>query len=321
MLGSFSVSAMKKTGAPGRVGEGLKMIAIDHFSEKFQRNMRVPLHIVEARRDKLAQLIETHRYLPLRELCERLGVSEATARRDLAELAKRNVVKRTHGGALAEYNERFPSFNERRSLGGAGKQKVAKAAARFIEPGGTYFLDSGTTIFAMAEFLRDAPVTPATIVTSNLPVGELLAGVEGLSVYLTAGQILGRQSVLLGETALHSLEFWNFDIAFLSAEAANAEGFGIPKRRLSRCSAWRWSARNGFCFASTTPKSELRRPNRWLVGIGWIFCSRMPKPIASAEPESSLDFPVSSTAMPLHHCLRGWLAIPPNCRFTSSKTS
>ena len=224
MLGSFSVSAMKKTGAPGRVGEGLKMIAIDHFSEKFQRNMRVPLHIVEARRDKLAQLIETHRYLPLRELCERLGVSEATARRDLAELAKRNVVKRTHGGALAEYNERFPSFNERRSLGGAGKQKVAKAATRFIEPGGTYFLDSGTTIFAMAEFLREAPVTPATIVTSNLPVGELLAGVEGLSVYLTAGQILGRQSVLLGETALHSLEFWNFDIAFLSAEAANAEG-------------------------------------------------------------------------------------------------
>lgn len=186
--------------------------------------MRVPLHIVEARRDRLANLIETHRYLPLRELCERLGISEATARRDLAELAKRNVVKRTHGGALAEFNERFPSFNERRALGGAGKQNVAKAAVRFIQPGGTYFLDSGTTIFAMAEFLCEAPVAPATIVTSNLPVGELLAGVKGLSVFLTAGQILSRQSVLLGDTALHSLGFWNFDIAFLSAEAANAEG-------------------------------------------------------------------------------------------------
>lgn len=186
--------------------------------------MRVPLHIVEARRDKLANLIETHRYLPLKELCERLGVSEATARRDLAELAKRNVVKRTHGGALAEFNERFPSFNERRSLGGVGKRQVAKAAARFIEPGGTYFLDAGTTIFAMAEFIREAPVSPATIVTSNLPVGELLADVEGLSVFLTSGQILSRQSVLLGETALHSMQFWSFDIAFLSAEAANADG-------------------------------------------------------------------------------------------------
>lgn len=120
-------------------------------------------------------------YLPLRDLCERLGVSEATARRDLAELAKRNRVKRTHGGALSEFNERFPSFNERRALAGPGKQRVAKAAARFVETGGTYFLDSGTTIFAMAEFLREGPVTPATIVTSNIPMGELLAGVKGLN--------------------------------------------------------------------------------------------------------------------------------------------
>lgn len=186
--------------------------------------MRVPLHIVEARRDKLANLIETHRYLPLRELCKRLNVSEATARRDLAELAKRNLVKRTHGGALSEFNERFPSFNERRSLGGKAKRRVAKAAARFIQPGGTYFLDSGTTIFAMAELLSESPPTQATIVTPNLPIGELLAGVEGLGVHLTGGQILARQSVLLGETARQSLGLWSFDISFLSAEAANAEG-------------------------------------------------------------------------------------------------
>ena len=186
--------------------------------------MRVPLHIVEARREKLAKLIETHRYLPLRELCNRLNVSEATARRDLSELAKRNIVTRTHGGALAEFNERFPSFNDRRSLGGRPKKRVAKAAARFIQPGGTYFLDSGTTIFAMAELLRESPPMPATIVTPNLPIGELLAGVEGLSVYLTGGQIFARQSVLLGETARQSLGLWKFDIAFLSAEAANAGG-------------------------------------------------------------------------------------------------
>lgn len=202
----------------------MKMIASDRLLRMICRHMRVPLHIVEARRDKLANLIETHRYLPLRELCERLNVSEATARRDLAELAKRNLVKRTHGGALAEFNERFPSFQERRSLGGRLKKRVAKAATRFIQPGGTYFLDSGTTIFAMAELLRDSPPTPATIVTPNLPIGELLAGVEGLSVYLTGGQILARQSVLLGETARQSLNLWSFDIAFLSAEAANMDG-------------------------------------------------------------------------------------------------
>ncbi len=182
------------------------------------------MHVVEARRENLAALIERHRYLPVSELCRRLGVSEATARRDLAALASRNKVKRTHGGALSEFNERFPSFRERQSSGARSKSRVARAAVRLMQPGGTYFLDSGTTIFALAEAFCSSPVSPVTIVTSNLPVGELLSSIPDVSVFLTAGQLLGRQSVLLGETARRSLEFWSFDVAFLSAEAANASG-------------------------------------------------------------------------------------------------
>lgn len=186
--------------------------------------MRVPLHIVESRREKLAALIEKHRYLPVGELCRRLGVSEATARRDLNALASRNKLKRTHGGALAEYNERFPSFNERQNAGSRGKLQIARAALRLIRPGGVYFFDSGTTVFALAQEFRASPVSPVSIVTSNLPVGELLSDIPGVGVFQIAGQILGRQSVLLGEAACKSMEFWDFTIAFLSAEAANRQG-------------------------------------------------------------------------------------------------
>lgn len=186
--------------------------------------MRVPLHVVEARREKLAALIEKHRYLPVGELCRILGVSEATARRDLNALASCNKLKRTHGGALVEFNERFPSFNERQNDASRGKLKIARAALRLIRPGGVYFFDSGTTVFALAEAFRARPVSPVTIVTSNLPVGELLSDIPDVRVFLLAGQILGRQSVLLGETSCKSLEFWDFRIAFLSAEAADRVG-------------------------------------------------------------------------------------------------
>ena len=186
--------------------------------------MRVPLHIVEARREKLAALIEKHRYLPVGELCRILGVSEATARRDLDALASRNKIKRTHGGAMAEFDERFPSFNDRQNAGARGKLQIARAALRLIQPGGVYFFDMGTTVFALAEEFRTRPVSPVSIVTSNLPVGELLSDIPGVQVFQIAGQILGRQSVLLGETACKSLAFWNFNIAFLSAEAANCDG-------------------------------------------------------------------------------------------------
>jgi DeoR/GlpR family transcriptional regulator of sugar metabolism len=215
--------------------------------------MRVPIHVVEARREKLAALIERYRYLPIGELCRHLGVSEATARRDLAQLASRNKVKRTHGGALAEFNERFPSFHERQASNARSKAKVARKAVGFLKPGGTYFLDSGTTIFALAEAFRESPVSPLTIVTSNIPVGELLSSIPELSVYLTAGQILGRQSVLLGETARRSLEFWNFDMAFLSAEAANQDGIWNSQDSIvqQQLVAIRRSTRAIYCLDSS----------------------------------------------------------------------
>ncbi|MCX6980179.1 MAG: DeoR/GlpR family DNA-binding transcription regulator [Verrucomicrobiota bacterium] len=186
--------------------------------------MKVPFHVVQARRDRLAELLGQHRYLPVKELCRRLGVSEATARRDLAALVGEKKIKRTHGGALSEFNDRFPSFRDRQGRGGRAKAKIARAALAYMEPGGAYFMDSGTTICAMAEAFRDHPITPVTIVTSNLPVGEMLAAIPDVQVFMVAGQLLHLQSTLLGEMAQRSLEFWKFDTAFLSAEAMNPAG-------------------------------------------------------------------------------------------------
>lgn len=186
--------------------------------------MKVPFHVVQARREKLAQLLEQHRYLPVKELCRRLGVSEATARRDLAALVGEKKITRTFGGALSEFNERFPSFRERQSQASRAKGKIAQAARALMEPGRTYFFDSGTTIFALAETFRDNPITPITVVTSNLPVGEMLAAIPGVRIFQLAGELLHRQSTLVGESAQRSIDFWSFDTAFLSAEAMNAEG-------------------------------------------------------------------------------------------------
>ena len=186
--------------------------------------MKVPLHIVQARRERLAQIIEQHRYLPVKELCGRLGVSEATLRRDLAALVREKKITRTYGGALHEFNDRFPSFRERQSQASRGKAKAVKPALVLFKPNRIYFFDSGTTIFALAEAFRDHPVTPVTIVTSNLPVGEMLASIPGVQVFQLAGQLLHLQSTLLGETAQKSLEFWSFDVAFLSTEGMDAQG-------------------------------------------------------------------------------------------------
>lgn len=219
----------------------------------YARRVKVPLHVVQARRDRLAQLLEQHRYLPVKELCRRLGVSEATARRDLAALVGEKKITRTFGGALSEFNDRFPSFRERRAQSSRAKGKIGTTALSFIEPGRTYFFDSGTTIFALAEAFTDNPVTPITVVTSNLPVGEMLASIPGVRIFQVAGELLHRQSTLVGEAAQKSIDFWNFDTAFLSAEAMNAEGLWNSQSVIidQQKVVLRRSARSIFCIDSS----------------------------------------------------------------------
>ena len=224
------------------------------------------MHVVLARRERLAQLIEQHRYLPVQELCRRLGVSEATARRDLAALVEEKKITRTYGGALHEFNDRFPSFRERQGQGSRAKGKIARAALPFFEPNRTYFFDSGTTICAVAEAFRDRPVTPLTVVTSNLPVGEMLASIPGVQVFQLAGQLLHLQSTLLGETAQKSLEFWNFDVAFLSAEGMDSRGLWNSQAAIVELQrvVLRRTGRNVFCIDG----SKLNRQAPHFL-VGW----------------------------------------------------
>jgi len=186
--------------------------------------MRVAKHVVDARRRRLGELLQRHRYLGIADLCKEFGISEATVRRDLVSLEKSHLITRTYGGALADYNLRFPSFRSRRTSGTEGKQIIAKLAHGLLRPEQVIYLDAGTTIFALAEAIRAVPVRPLTCVTSNLPAADLLAEVDGVAVYLLGGQLLRRQSVLLGDEACRSAAHWRFDLAFLGAEGMTREG-------------------------------------------------------------------------------------------------
>ena len=186
--------------------------------------MKVPLHVVNARRDRLAKLLREQRYISLQEVCKRLGISVATARRDLVALEEEGRITRTHGGALSEFNERFQSYSDRYKKSSKSKDAIARTALQVIQPGGTYFFDGGTTISYLAALLSAKFTGSMKILTVNLPVAEQLAKHRQFEVCLTGGQMLPRQSILLGSGAVRSIEGWNFDAAFLSAEGMNGEG-------------------------------------------------------------------------------------------------
>lgn len=186
--------------------------------------MRVPLHVVNERRERLATLLREHAYLPVHELCTRLGVSEATARRDLASLAQNGEIIRTFGGALSEFNQHFASFRQRQKQNPEAKRAIARLAASQIKSDETVYLDAGTTAFAIAEELAERRPKNLRVITNNLPVAERLVQLDNVEVCLPGGQWLHEQSVLLGRAAIRGIAFYDIDLAILGAEGFDSRG-------------------------------------------------------------------------------------------------
>ena len=216
--------------------------------------MRVPQHLVDRRRQLLRDLIRTDGFLPVAEICRRLGISEATARRDLVSIADAGHITRTWGGALADYNAAFTSHGERATRARSAKGRIAAAAAARVARTGTIFLDAGTTVQAVARrLLRRRDFSGLRVVTNSLPVATMLGGAEGLELHVLGGTFLHRQAVLLGDDAVRALASWRFDQAFLGGEAFDANGVSNSHAELAafQRAVVRRSHETFLCLAGT----------------------------------------------------------------------
>ncbi|WP_404425250.1 DeoR/GlpR family DNA-binding transcription regulator [Nibricoccus sp. IMCC34717] len=216
--------------------------------------MRVPKHLVEKRREQLRGLIRTDGFLPLAEICRRLKVSPATARRDLVEIAAAGHITRTHGGALADYNASFASHLQRQHRARTAKERIAAKAVAEIPDSGTLFLDAGTTVQAIARRLlkrRDNGVL--RVVTNSLAVAAILGGAPQLQVEVLGGTFLHRQAILLGEATVRALAPWRFDISFLGGEGLDSEGItnSHPELAAFQREVLARSKRTLFCLDAT----------------------------------------------------------------------
>lgn len=216
--------------------------------------MRVPLHIVEQRREKLRQLIRTDGFLPVAEICRRLDVSEATARRDLTSIAAHGHITRTRGGALADYNTSFTSHGERAHRARTAKTRIAAAALTQLPRTGTVFLDAGTTVQALARLLLTRrPFDKLTVVTNSLPLASVLGGTAGLELHVLGGMFLHRQAILLGPESIKALAGWKFDMAFLGGEGMDPTGITNSHSKIAafQQAVLRQSAKTFFCLDAT----------------------------------------------------------------------
>ncbi len=156
------------------------------------------------------------------ELCERLGVSAMTIRRDLSRLEEMAIVKRVHGGALAYQGvSDWKPFAERHEDHSREKQLIGWTAARFVQDGETIILDAGTTTPYVARHLLDKYVT---VITHALPVATELSPYVNVSTILLGGVVRHNELYTSGASVLKEISRLNVDKTFLSCA-----GFGLER--------------------------------------------------------------------------------------------
>lgn len=122
-------------------------------------------------------LLATQRRLSVADTAARFGVSEATVRRDFAELARRQLVTRHHGGVVATSVAYELPYRYRSSQGDGGLERVAARAASLVGRGDVVVLNGGTTTTATARALTsredlagDGTAQAFTVVTNALNI-------------------------------------------------------------------------------------------------------------------------------------------------------
>ena len=142
----------------------------------------------------------------LRDLMRRLGVSDMTVRRDLADLAGQGLVEKVHGGATrpAVLAAAGPP---------AGAVAIARHALDLVEPGAAIALCHGPLTAVVAEALADQPATP--VVTNSLRVAVILHGTWHTVVLL--GGVREASGALVGPVAEAAASGLNVDVTLLDA--------------------------------------------------------------------------------------------------------
>lgn len=173
--------------------------------------------LTEERQDEMVRLVTAGGSVSVQELVDYFQVSEATVRRDLSVLQRDGRLRRVHGGATAlpseegVYEANMEELEHKYSLHMTEKRRIAQYAASCVTDSDFVYLDAGSTVEQMADFLTGSG---ASFLTNSLPLAQKLAR-NGISVHMLPGHVRGTTASVVGSELLQALVQYHFTYGFL----------------------------------------------------------------------------------------------------------
>lgn len=157
------------------------------------------------------------------DLARMLDVSGLTIRRDLAALAGKAAIIRTHGGCIAAGRAALEAgYHRKAARNFALKQAIGRAAAAEVRPGQVLLINDGSTTYHVAAHLEGRG--PLTVYTNSLAMLTDLSRTRDVAVYILGGRYDPDLYSLQGILAEQVLETLRIDLCFLGADAVSRDG-------------------------------------------------------------------------------------------------
>ncbi|TXD85215.1 DeoR/GlpR transcriptional regulator [Subsaximicrobium wynnwilliamsii] len=174
------------------------------------------------RHKDILEKLEKEKHLEVSDLCEHLGVSAVTIRKDLKFLETKGLLHRTHGGASLDN----PYINERTVIDKAKvcveqKTSIAKMAASRILENDSILIASGTTVQIFSKHITAK--TKLTVITSSIYVALNLIDNTDIEIIQLGGYLRHSSASVIGKYAELILKDISCSTLFLGVDGIDLD--------------------------------------------------------------------------------------------------
>jgi DeoR/GlpR family transcriptional regulator of sugar metabolism len=177
----------------------------------------------EDRQHRILSIARQTGRVEVADIAAEFAVAPETVRRDLSELARMGLVRRTHGGAYPVESAGFETnLAQRVTRHIDSKRRIAAAAVKLLGEAETVFIDEGYTHQLLASLLPTD--RPLTVVTASLPTAAaVVEASDNITVMLLGGRVRGRTLAAVGSWATQMLSRFVIDLALLGTNGISRE--------------------------------------------------------------------------------------------------
>lgn len=175
----------------------------------------------QLRKQKILALLEEAGEVDIRQLSQHLDASEITIRRDLNQLASDGLLARTHGGAMKIRELEMPhNFSNKAAVNQVAKDNICRKAAAEIKEGDIIFMDCGSTVFRMCQFIKNKRIK---VITNSIPVMYELQNSQ-VSLNIIGGEFDAERQAIHGKIAEEHIARYHAGKAFVGIDGISQKG-------------------------------------------------------------------------------------------------